>query len=294
MTDREKPEEPKSRTSRVFSTRPYFAGGRDPEPGTIIFPAFNDPLITIKKASPGLMVVLCEGRRREGFYICGECGAGFRNRQRSHKTPYGQDCQGKLKPVSLGHEFVTDVLQLQFHPVPQNKVDPVWFTYSLASVSYTHLDVYKRQSLHSVCPRHLCPGMLEEKHVGNLEPNHYRFLYNEELPGSLRVEEHTAQLDKEKAREFQREFKEGKIHVLSCSTTFELGVDLGDLDTIFLRNVPPEAFNYAQRVGRAGRRSGYPGFAITYCRRAPHDLYHFSEPERMLNGVCLLYTSRCV
>ncbi len=140
-------------------------------------------------------------------------------------------------------------------------------------------------SVHNVCPRHLCPGTLEEKRVGNLEPNHYRLLYEEDLPGSLRVEEHTAQLDKEKAREFQREFKKGNIHVLSCSTTFELGVDLGDLDTIFLRNVPPEAFNYAQRVGRAGRRSGYPGFAITYCRRAPHDLYHFSEPERMLNGV---------
>ncbi|MEG3066459.1 MAG: hypothetical protein RQM89_11270 [Acetomicrobium sp.] len=56
-------------------------------------------------------------------------------------------------------------------------------------------------------------------------------------------------LIREKAREFQREFKKGNIHVLSCSTTFELGVDLGDLDTIFLRAVPPEAFNYAQRVG---------------------------------------------
>ncbi|MGQ0572079.1 MAG: helicase C-terminal domain-containing protein, partial [Armatimonadota bacterium] len=81
------------------------------------------------------------------------------------------------------------------------------------------------------------------------------------MPGTLRAEEHTAQLDKEKAREFQREFRDGRIHVLSCSTTFELGVDLGGLDTIFLRNVPPEAFNYAQRVGRAGRRRGYPGFA---------------------------------
>jgi len=120
--------------------------------------------------------------------------------------------------------------------------------------------------------------------VSDLEPNHYRLLYEEDLPGSLRVEEHTAQLDKEKAREFQREFRKGNIHVLSCSTTFELGVDLGDLDTIFLRNVPPEAFNYAQRVGRAGRRSGYPGFAITYCRRGPHDLFHFSEPQRMLSG----------
>ncbi|MCX7731751.1 MAG: DEAD/DEAH box helicase [candidate division WOR-3 bacterium] len=139
-------------------------------------------------------------------------------------------------------------------------------------------------SVRGICARHGCSGMLEPKQLRDLQPNHYRELYNTELPGLMRVEEHTAQLDKEKAREFQREFRNGKIHILSCSTTFELGVDLGDLDVIFLRNVPPEAFNYAQRVGRAGRRSGNPGFAITFCRRAPHDLYHFSEPERMLSG----------
>lgn len=139
-------------------------------------------------------------------------------------------------------------------------------------------------SVKGVCARHRCPGTLKETHRSEFEPNHYRLLYESELPGSLRVEEHTAQLDKEKAREFQREFRDGKIHVLSCSTTFELGVDLGDLDTIFLRNVPPEAFNYAQRVGRSGRRSGRPGFAITYCKRGPHDLYHFAEPLRMLTG----------
>ncbi|MFH1932542.1 MAG: DEAD/DEAH box helicase [Pseudomonadota bacterium] len=138
-------------------------------------------------------------------------------------------------------------------------------------------------SVRGVCPRHGCRGTLKEVSRNVLERNHYRILYEEDLPGFLRVEEHTAQLDDEKAREFQREFKEGKIHVLSCSTTFELGVDLGNLDTIFLRNVPPEAFNYAQRVGRAGRRER-PGFAITYCRRSPHDLYHFAEPERMLRG----------
>ena len=43
-----------------------------------------------------------------------------------------------------------------------------------------------------------------------MEPNHYLLLYGESDMGRLRVEEHTAQLDKEKAREFQREFKEGK------------------------------------------------------------------------------------
>jgi hypothetical protein len=139
-------------------------------------------------------------------------------------------------------------------------------------------------SVYGVCLRHRCPGALRLVPVANLEPNHYRCLYAEELPGVLRVEEHTAQLDKEKARAFQQEFKQGRIHVLSCSTTFELGVDLGDLDTIFLRNVPPEPFNYAQRIGRSGRRMGFPGFVITYCRRNPHDLYHFAEPGRMLNG----------
>ena len=136
-----------------------------------------------------------------------------------------------------------------------------------------------------VCTRHRCPGSVQEIRVKELERNHYRSLYEDNLPGVLTVEEHTAQIDKEKAREFQREFRDDKIHVLSCSTTFELGVDLGNLDTIFLRNVPPEAFNYAQRVGRAGRRSGFPGFAITFCRRNPHDLYHYAEPDdRILKG----------
>lgn len=139
-------------------------------------------------------------------------------------------------------------------------------------------------SVRGVCPRHNCPGTLQEVRRGHLAMNHYRLLYEGELPGRMRVEEHTAQLAKNKATEFQREFREGKIHVLSCSTTFELGVDLGDLDTVFLRNVPPEAFNYAQRVGRAGRRSDFPGFAITFCRRNSHDMYHFAEHERMLSG----------
>jgi len=78
------------------------------------------------------MAVLCEGRRGEGFYICGGCGAGFRKRQKTHKTPYGQDCRGTLEQVSLGHEFETDVLQLQFHSNFNGDIESVWFAYSLA------------------------------------------------------------------------------------------------------------------------------------------------------------------
>jgi hypothetical protein len=117
-----------------------------------------------------------------------------------------------------------------------------------------------------------------------LRLNHYRLLYQKPPPAKFRAEEHTAQIEGAKARKFQEDFEKGRIHLLSCSTTFELGVDLGDLDSILLRNVPPEAFNYAQRVGRAGRRPGRPGFAVTYCRRRPHDLDYFERAEDLLSG----------
>jgi hypothetical protein len=131
VTDRDKPKEPKARPAKVFSTRPYFARSLAPELGFIPMPAAS-PLATVIKASPGLMVVLCEGRRGAGFYLCGGCGAGFRTRQKSHKTPQGQDCHGTLENVSLGHEFVTDVLQLQFYRAPQAGTDFVSFAFSLA------------------------------------------------------------------------------------------------------------------------------------------------------------------
>ncbi len=136
-----------------------------------------------------------------------------------------------------------------------------------------------------VCARHRCTGTLIPCTAETLDDDHYRMLYSSLSGVRLRAEEHTAQIDRERARELQREFKAGDIDLLSSSTTFELGVDLGELDVVFLRNVPPEPFNYAQRVGRAGRRRGAPGVAITYCRRSPHDLYHFWSPARMIRGI---------
>ncbi len=144
---------------------------------------------------------------------------------------------------------------------------------------------YQTISVRGVCARYACPGTLSAASVDeDLASNHYRLLYQSALPSRLRAEEHTAQIDPKQARIFQEDFEKGRIHFLSCSTTFELGVDLGDLDTIFLRNVPPESFNYAQRVGRAGRRPSHPGFAVTYCRRRPHDLAHFLDPKQLLAG----------
>ena len=139
-------------------------------------------------------------------------------------------------------------------------------------------------NIRGICPRNGCPGILRPP-ADDGSGNHYRRLYeSESLPPVLRAEEHTAQIESEEARKRQDRFKSGGIHLLSSSTTFEVGVDLGDLDAVFLRNVPPEPFNYTQRAGRAGRR-GTPGLALTYCRRNPHDLYHYEEPQaRLIQG----------
>ena len=140
------------------------------------------------------------------------------------------------------------------------------------------------RSIRGLCPRSRCRGTLVRANVARLKANHYRSLYElPDLPPSLNAAEHTAQLAPQEARQRQTDFKNGRIHLLSSSTTFEVGVDLGDLEVTFLRNAPPEPFNYAQRVGRAGRRER-SGLALTYCRRSPHDLHFFQNPEALIAG----------
>lgn len=169
------------------------------------------------------------------------------------------------------------------------RLNSQWLRVSLATQEdYWECDTCATSSMHNVrgiCPRNRCPGRLTPPNVARLKDNHYRILYeNNDLPPLLRAEEHTAQIDSDTARQRQNEFKSGAVHLLSSSTTFEVGVDLGDLEAVFLRNVPPEPFNYAQRVGRAGRRDT-PGLALTYCRRNPHDLYHYEAPDqRVVKG----------
>lgn len=124
--------DPKGRAPKVFSTRPFYSGSIGLESEVVLIPTAS-PVVSVRKASPGRMVVLCEGRRGEGFYVCGTCGAGFRQNQRhGHRTPQGQVCSGTLEQVSLGHEFITDVLHLSFLHLPENGMDIMPFSFSLA------------------------------------------------------------------------------------------------------------------------------------------------------------------
>ena len=77
----------------------------------------------------------------------------------------------------------------------------------------------------------------------------------------------------------------GRINVLSCSTTFELGVDVGEVQAVLLRNVPPSPANYVQRAGRAGRRTDAAALVVTFAQRRSHDLTYFEHPARMVDGL---------
>lgn len=83
--------------------------------------------------------------------------------------------------------------------------------------------------------------------------------------------EHSAQQNSELLDKYERRFKEGWINLLSCSTTMEMGIDIGGVQLVAMNNVPPHPANYLQRAGRAGRRRETRSTAVTLCKSNPHD-----------------------
>jgi hypothetical protein len=106
----------------------------------------------------------------------------------------------------------------------------------------------------------------------------------------LKCEELTGQTDdfSERLRRFKDIFVDRlgpigrlaqEIDMLSVTTTMEVGIDIGSLQSIYQANMPPQRFNYQQRVGRAGRRGQAFSFVTTFCRGRSHDAYYFRHPE---------------
>ena len=126
-------------------------------------------------------------------------------------------------------------------------------------------------------------------------PNDYylTLLNSTEKAYRLHCEELTGQTTKADSRKRQRLFQDiflkseipliDGIDLLSVTTTMEAGVDIGSLSAVMMGNVPPQRFNYQQRVGRAVRRGNPLSLAITVARGNSHDLTHFFETERMVS-----------
>ncbi|NLX99310.1 MAG: DEAD/DEAH box helicase [Rhodopirellula sp.] len=98
----------------------------------------------------------------------------------------------------------------------------------------------------------------------------------------LWAEEHSAQLSPKENRRLQDLFRAGGRNVLSCTTTMELGIDIGGLAAAMMSNVPPGKANYLQRAGRAGRRADGSSAVITFCQSRPFDRAVFQDFGRYL------------
>lgn len=131
-----------------------------------------------------------------------------------------------------------------------------------------------------VCPSMGCVGRLQEIPRAERDQlatrNHYVARYNERPQLGI-AREHTAAIASEVRSSIEEDFKAGEVNLLSCTTTMEMGVDLGDLEAVLCKNVPPSIANYQQRAGRAGRRAQVAPIVLTTARSGRFDRAAYEE-----------------
>lgn len=134
----------------------------------------------------------------------------------------------------------------------------------------------------AACPAFRCRGALRDAKID--EENLYVRTYRDGDPVKVIPAEHSGQLGPDERQAAERDFRDGTRNVLVCTPTMELGVNIGELATVLMRNAPPNPANYVQRAGRAGRTDGAIALVNTFTQPTAHDIHFYTEPAGMMSG----------
>ena len=189
--------------------------------------------------------------------------------------------QGFITQTPIGNEKSTlDAWMVNHHRIALRIPDALYRCRNCRNVT--------AHNVRGACARWRCEGRLEpydanSQDDSNTSGNYYVETYKTRAPFRMISDEHSAQLAGKRRAEIERRFKAGESDVLVCTPTMEMGVDIGDLPSVFMRNVPPGPANYAQRSGRAGRKERIALINVFALSRA-HDTYFFERPLDMISG----------
>ena len=137
----------------------------------------------------------------------------------------------------------------------------------------------------SVCMDYRCTGKYFLSPKKKL--NYYNLVYNRTNSPRIFASEHTGVLERQVRENVEHDFKNrpnyNSLNVLVATSTLEMGIDIGSLNTAINTSVPPLTSNFLQRIGRAGRSSG-TALIETFAQNKAHDLFYYQEPMEMMQG----------
>ena len=140
-------------------------------------------------------------------------------------------------------------------------------------------------SIHTKCLDYTCIGTYSQ--IQKSKPNYYQLVYNRNLSPRIYASEHTGILERKDRENKEIDFKErpkyNSLNTIVATSTLEMGIDIGTLNTAINNSVPPLTANFLQRVGRAGRTSG-SALITNFAQSKAHDLFYYGEPKDMMEG----------
>jgi Helicase conserved C-terminal domain len=273
-----------------------FAGnGRDLESLGLAVPG----ILSTGKPADGMTKQTFEQAVRSSVRILGDSRR-VQDRRGPSPTPPG-DLVRFWEDVAKKHGIKIDTLRAAVasawsDAVREYLIQPVHLLLAEPGRDVWECDRCKRRHLDAsagICTS--CRGGLPDQPNATVDPETDYYAYRAQLndPFRLHCEELTGQTDKadgpRRQAYFQDVFLSGEearvagIDLLSVTTTMEAGVDIGSLRGVVMSNMPPQRFNYQQRVGRAGRRRDPFSYALTLCRDRTHDEFYFLHPDRITN-----------